>query len=1281
MSAHAADRHLLFGLLALQTGLIQQAQLVAAFHAWTCDKARPLADHLVALGHLDPAQRAAIEALTAVHVEKHDGDPEKSLASLAAGRSTREQLAALGDPQVEASLAHVASGPTEPDGDRYGQTLSMSVGTATSDGQRFRVLRPHARGGLGAVFVAIDEELHREVALKQILDHHADDPTSRQRFLMEAEITGGLEHPGVVPVYGLGTYGDGRPYYAMRFIRGDSLKEALGRFHADAASKTDPGRRSLELRKLLRRFTDVCNAIEYAHSRGVLHRDIKPGNVIVGRHGETLVVDWGLAKSLGRIEPESDAGERTLRPSSASGSAETLPGSALGTPAYMSPEQAAGDLDRLGPRSDVYSLGATLYCLLTGRPPFEGDDPGVILQAVQRGEFLPPRRHDPAIDRALEAVCLRAMALKPEGRYATPRALADDVERWTADEPVNAWREPFSRRARRWARRNRTIVSSAAVALVAGVIGLTAVATVQARANSVLETKNLQLTAANAATNRALAETQTEKTKAEEALAQSEAVGTFLVEAFRSPDPEEDGRTIKVVDVLDRAAEKLDKEFAGSQATKGALLNALGRTYHGLGLYDKAEKAHTKARAVRESALGPDHPDTLQSRNNLARTYHAAGRTAEAIALQERTLRLSEAKLGPDHPHTLQSRYNLADAYRDVGRTAEAIALQERTLKLSEAKLGPDHPHTLTSRNNLALAYLDAGRAAEAVALLEATLKLREAKLGPDHPGTLISRDNLASAYYAAGRTAEAIRLHEATLRLQEAKLGPNHPDTLISRNNLANAYLAAGRTDEAVALHEQTLKLMETKLGADHPTTLASRNNLANAYYAAGRTAEALALYEATLKVCESNLGPDHPSTLTSRNNLANAYLDAGRAAEAVRMHEGTLKLYESKLGPDHPHTLGSRGSLARAYRAVGRTADAIALGEETLRLSEAKLGPDHPHTLTSRYNLAKAYRDAGRTAEAIALQERTLKLSEAKLGPDHPHTLTSRNNLALAYRDAGRAAEAVALLEATLKLREAKLGPDHPHTLTSRNNLAETYRRAGRHDLSIPMFEEVLERRTAKLGPDHPDTLVTRANLGVNYRDAGRPAQGARLLEEALRRARGRPDATRAVAGVPQSLAAAYDAAGQFARSEPLYRDALDRARKSFGPDDPRTADVMAMLGSCLLRQEKWSEAEPVLRECLALRAKTRPDAWSTYNTRSQLGGSLLGRGEFAEAEPLIVSGYEGLKARAATIPPAGKPRLTEAAERVVRLYEAWGKADQAAAWKERLGLADLPADVFAR
>ena len=215
----------------------------------------------------------------------------------------------------------------------------------------------------------------------------------------------------------------------------------------------------------------------------MLHRDIKPANIIVGTHGETLVVDWGLAKVLGRSDP--DAVEQKLVPrSSSSGSSETLPGSAMGTPAYMSPEQARGDIENLGPRSDVYSLGATLYFLLAGKPPLEGKDVGAMLRAAQEGKFPPPREHAPSIDKALEAVCLKAMALTPEGRYSSSKALADDVERWMADEPVSAWREPLSSRTRRWAKRNRTAVATATVALLAGVVGLSAVAVVQTQAKA-----------------------------------------------------------------------------------------------------------------------------------------------------------------------------------------------------------------------------------------------------------------------------------------------------------------------------------------------------------------------------------------------------------------------------------------------------------------------------------------------------------------------------------------------------------------------------------------------------------------------------------------------------------------------------------------------------------------------------------------------------------------------------------------------------------------------------
>jgi tRNA A-37 threonylcarbamoyl transferase component Bud32 len=358
-----------------------------------------------------------------------------------------------------------------------------------SSPERFRPLRLHAEGGLGEVHLAQDCELRREVALKRIRDEYADDPDSRHRFLREAEITGGLEHPGIVPVYGLGQGADGRPYYAMRFIKGDSLKQAIERFHQAEGPKRDPGERTLALRELLGRFVEVCNAVGYAHSRGVLHRDLKPDNVMLGPYGETLVVDWGLAKPVGRPEGRNGPAEVTLRPTMPGGSEPSQMGQVIGTPAYMAPEQAAGRLDQLGPASDVYSLGATLYCLLTGKAQFENSPAWLVLPQVIRGEFPLPRQIKGGIPRPLSAICLKAMALKPEDRYASARALADDIEHWLADEPVAAFREPLLARLGRWCRRHRVLVTSVAAAALAAVVlaGVVWLRQVQVRAETARE--------------------------------------------------------------------------------------------------------------------------------------------------------------------------------------------------------------------------------------------------------------------------------------------------------------------------------------------------------------------------------------------------------------------------------------------------------------------------------------------------------------------------------------------------------------------------------------------------------------------------------------------------------------------------------------------------------------------------------------------------------------------------------------------------------------------------
>ena len=295
----STDRQLLWGLLALQNNYIDQGQLVARSGRgrWTSPGRWPTFWPMAARWR---DQRAALQVLMTQHGTSREGNFKENPTLTDAGRSHREQGAGLGDRDPAATVDHDVTKSTDVDSRT---SAGFTLGVPSWGGERFQVLRPHARGGLGMVFLAIDNELHREVALKQILESHADDAVSRERFILEAEVTGGLEHPGIVPVYALGHYANGRPYYAMRFIKGHNLKDAIDEYHGGISGQASAGAPALGLRQLLRRFSDVCNAIDYAHSRGVLHRDIKPGNIIVGRYGETLVVDWGLAKATGKPDP------------------------------------------------------------------------------------------------------------------------------------------------------------------------------------------------------------------------------------------------------------------------------------------------------------------------------------------------------------------------------------------------------------------------------------------------------------------------------------------------------------------------------------------------------------------------------------------------------------------------------------------------------------------------------------------------------------------------------------------------------------------------------------------------------------------------------------------------------------------------------------------------------------------------------------------------------------------------------------------------------------------
>jgi serine/threonine-protein kinase len=450
-----AEHNLLYVLLALQMDFVTRESLLPAMQAWLTDRDRSLGDLLQEQGTLTPEQRQLLDRAASEHLSPRNDD-----------EAARPILVDLPPTVADVFQEPIISDPGESLFDFHAAPGASRDGSA-AERMRYRVLRLLARGGLGMVSVARDGELGREVALKELDTNGAGNEVSRRRFVREATITGGLEHPGIVPVYGLGRYADGRPYYAMRLIRGESLQEAIDKLHL--------GKEDYTLRELLTRFVAVCNTVAYAHSRGVIHRDLKPANVMLGPYGETLVVDWGLAKVIGRPASASDdetVSETPMRAGRDHGA--TRDGSALGTPAYMSPEQAAGRLGEQSTATDVYGLGATLYSMLTGQAPVVKSEAGEVLDRVRAGDWPPPRQVKAGVPRPLDAICRKALALKPADRYPSAMALATDVEHWLAGEPVAAYRDPISVRLGRWRRRHRTAVAAVAVLLGTAAVGLIA---------------------------------------------------------------------------------------------------------------------------------------------------------------------------------------------------------------------------------------------------------------------------------------------------------------------------------------------------------------------------------------------------------------------------------------------------------------------------------------------------------------------------------------------------------------------------------------------------------------------------------------------------------------------------------------------------------------------------------------------------------------------------------------------------------------------------------------
>ena len=454
MAISHKDRNFLFCALAIKLQFLSQEQVRSIVAVWSKDQQLAIDEYCVANSYLTDIECSALNLAARQLIRENERGDLTGIASAIDGPESQALWHDLEQKQVGITKFFDS---TEAEKTGEEPNPREMVGSMKD---RFKIERSLAKGGLGEIFVAKDLELNRQVALKTIQRTNQD---ARSRFILEAEITGQLEHPSIVPVYGMGVDAEQRPYYAMRLVDGRTLLEVIAEYHQESQRHRKD---TVAFRKLLTHFVDVCQAIAYAHSRGVLHRDIKPSNVVLGQFGETLVLDWGLAKiqqSAGTAEAN-----QSVASVSTTHSSETQLGVAMGTPAYMSPEQAAGEMDDLDERTDVYGLGATLYTILTGKPPFEPSED--ILDAVRRGDFQPPGSVKEGISKGVAAVCKKAMALRKQDRYPSSLDLAKEIERWLADEAVHVLGDNIVDKAHRAYRRNRRLFHATATFLVLAMI-------------------------------------------------------------------------------------------------------------------------------------------------------------------------------------------------------------------------------------------------------------------------------------------------------------------------------------------------------------------------------------------------------------------------------------------------------------------------------------------------------------------------------------------------------------------------------------------------------------------------------------------------------------------------------------------------------------------------------------------------------------------------------------------------------------------------------------------